>query len=34
MRCLAGRNLETQAILADVGEDEQHVICIDDVTGK
>ena len=30
----ARRNREKHAILAEIEEEEQHVICIDDVTGK
>ena len=31
---LARRNRETRALLAEVGEKDQRVLCIDDVTSK
>ena len=34
MKSLARRNREKHAILAEIEEDEKHVICIDVVTGK
>ena len=34
MKGFARRNCEKHAMLADIEEEEEDVICIDDVTGK